>query len=233
MKRFAPPLLGLAAALTALPARADFETWFWAEVRVPVIQTPKPTFPRVDWRIFSDTRLNTRSGGLHQAFFRSGPLVFVSDWLFIGLHGTVYADKLGRPVGEIPAGTFAQEVRFEVEPNFFWRLGDFTFNDRNRYEYRWRTYETRHRYRNQLRINYAPHGAKWIPFVWDEVLVDLSGNGVHQNRFDIGIGRMVNDQTRIDVGFMARSRKEADGWKHDGVLNLYVFVDVPTKAAKR
>ncbi|APR80241.1 Hypothetical protein A7982_05588 [Minicystis rosea] len=233
MKRTLSPLIGLAALLVSLPARADFETWIWTEIRVPLVRTEKPTFPRLDWRVFTDTRLNVRSGGLHQAFFRTGPLLYVSDWLFIGVHGTVYADRLLKPAGNLQAGDFTQEVRAELEPNFFWRLGDFTFNDRNRLEYRHRSYEDRYRYRNQLRVNYAPIGAKWIPFIWDELLVDLSGKGVNQNRFDIGIGRMMSDQTRVDLGFMIRSRKEDDGWKHDGVVNLYVYVDVPPKAAKR
>jgi hypothetical protein len=41
---------------------------------------------------------------------------------------------------------------------------------------------------------------------------------------------MLNAHTRVDVGFMVRSRKEDDGWKHDGVLNLYLFLDVPPSA---
>jgi hypothetical protein len=234
VRRIVPALLGLAALCTSLPARADFEGWIWTELRAPILRTPKPGFPRIDWRVFTDIRLNGRAEGLHQAYLRTGPLFFVTDWLFIALHGVIYADRLLGPAGDLEAGDFAQEARAELEPNFFWRLGDFTFNDRNRLEYRWRTYEERYRYRNQLRINYAPRGAKWIPFVWDEVLVDLSGGGFNQNRFNLGIGRMLNDHMRFDVGFMARSRLEKDGWKHDGVINFYLFVDVPPEApAKR
>lgn len=230
VKRIAPTLFGVAVLVAALPARADFETWIWAEARVPVIKTPTPAFPRLDWRVFTDARMNVRSGGLSQLFFRTGPLLYVSNWMFIGLHGTVYADRLGKPAGDLEAGDFAQEARVELEPNLFWRLGDFTFNDRNRLEYRFREHETRYRYRNQLRVNYAPRGAVWIPFVWDELLVDLSGKGVNQNRFEVGLGRMLNAHTRLDVGFMVRSRKEDDGWKNDGVLNLYLFLDVPPSA---
>ena len=199
MKPVAPTLFGVAVLVAALPARADFETWIWAEARVPVITAPTPAFPRLDWRVFTDARMNVRSGGLSQLFFRTGPLLYVTSWMFIGLHGTVYADRLGKPAGDLEAGDFDQEARVELEPNLFWRLGDFTFNDRNRLEYRWREYETRYRYRNQLRVNYAPRGAAWIPFVWDELLVDLSGKGVNQNRFNVGLGRMVNAHTRLDV----------------------------------
>ena len=230
VKRIVPTLLSVAILVVTLPARADFETWIWAEARIPVIQAPTPTFPRLDWRIFTDARMNVRSGGLAQLFLRTGPLLYVTRWMFIGLHGTVYADRLGKPAGDLEAGDFAQEARVELEPNLFGRLGDFTFNDRNRLEYRWREHETRYRYRNQLRVNYAPRGAVWIPLVWDELLVDLSGKGVNQNRFEIGVGRMLNAHTRVDVGFMVRSREEDDGWKHDGILNLYLFLDVPPQA---
>ena len=225
MKRAPAILLALAATAASPSARADAEAWIWAELRLPVIRAAKPSFPRLDWRVFTDVRLNRRSDGLAQSFLRTGPLLFVTDWMFIGLHGTIYADRL-------KTGVFDQEARVELEPNLFGRLGDFTFNDRNRLEYRWRESEVRYRYRNQLRVSYAPIGAKWIPFVWDELLVDLSGAGVHQNRAEVGVGRMLNEYTRLDLGVMARSRKEMDGWHHDGVLNLYLFVDVAPPAKR-
>ncbi len=204
--------------LLASPARADEEAWFWVENRVPVIRTEKPTFPRIDIRTFADVRLNRRSGGLAQSFLRVGPLFYLTNHLFVGLHGTIYADRL-------PSGNFDQEARIEIEPNLFGRLGVFTWNDRNRFEVRFRETETRYRYRNQLRINLAPKHWRTIPFVWDEVLVDLSGLGLNQNRAEIGIGRQLWPTIRLDAGFMLRSRKDATGWQHDGIFNLYLFVD--------
>ena len=218
----------LAAALfTSGSARADGdgELWLWTELRLPVIASDKPRFPRFDWRIVTDFRLNNRSKGLAQAFFRTGPILYATDFLFIALHGTVYSDRLA-------TGRHETEARVELEPNFFGRLGDFTFNDRNRLESRWRTDDQRFRYRNQLRVNYAPIGAKWIPFVWDEVLVDLAGLGLNQNRLEFGLGRLLSDTTRLDVGYMIRSREAAGTWTHDHVLNLYLFIDVPKPVAK-
>jgi hypothetical protein len=216
--------LSALAALTALAAapaaRADYETWIWLETRTPILRAPRPAFPRIDLRTVTDARMNGRSDGLAQLFFRTGPLFFFTDFLFVGVHGTIYADRLA-------SGDFDQEARFEFEPNFFGRLGDFTFNDRNRFEVRFRESGTRTRYRNQLRINYAPKGALWIPYVWDEVLVDLSGLGLNQNRAQIGLGRMLWPTARLDVGLMLRSRKEPDGWVHDRVLNVALFLDVP------
>ncbi len=208
----------LAAVTVSGLARADEEAWLWIENRTPIVRTEKPGFPRIDFRTFTDMRINRRSNGLAQSFLRLGPLFYLSNWLFVGVHGTLYADRL-------PSGAFDQEARFEIEPNFFGRIGVFTWNDRNRFEARFREKETRYRYRNQLRINLAPKNWRWIPFVWDEVLFDLSGLGFNQNRAEIGIGRQLWPNIRLDAGFMLRSREDAFGWHHDGVLNLSLFVD--------
>lgn len=230
MKR--PSVLLLFVALLAIltartsEARADGEVWLWTEARLPVVPNSRPDFPRLDWRVFTDFRINKRSGGLAQAFFRTGPVLYTTPWSFVAVHGTIYSDRL-------PSGVHDQEARLELEPNLFGRLGDFTFNDRNRVESRWRESGHRWRYRNQLRISYAPLGAKWIPFVWDEVLADLSGLGVNQNRAQVGLGRMLNATTRLDVGYMVRSREDVTGWVHDHVLNLYLFFDAPRVEAPR
>jgi len=214
--------IAIATALAVAPAtaRADGEAWFWVENRVPIVRPDAPGDLRLDWRVFTDFRVANRAGGLAQAFLRTGPLVYPTSFMFVALQGTIYSDRL-------PSGAHDQEARIELEPNFFGRVGDFTFNDRNRVEYRWRESGVRWRYRNQLRVNYAPVGARWIPFIWDEVLCDLSGFGVNQNRFEVGLGRMLNPSTRLDVGYMIRSREDAAGnWAHDHVLNLYLFLDV-------
>ncbi|UQA63130.1 DUF2490 domain-containing protein [Polyangium aurulentum] len=220
MKRALSLPLFLAAVTASTTARADYEAWLWLENRVPVLRADTPSFPRIDLRLVTDVRLNGRSGGLAQSFFRVGPLFYLTNFLMIGVHGTIYADRLA-------SGAFDQEARFELEPNLFGRLGDFTFNDRNRFEARFRESGTRYRYRNQLRINYAPKGARWIPFIWDELLVDLSGLGVNQNRAQVGLGRQLWSNVRLDVGVMLRSREEAAGWVHDRIANVYLYIDVP------
>lgn len=218
--------VALATMLTTRRAKADGEVWVWVETRLPILRKDKPSYGRLDWRIFTDFRMNKRSEGLAQAFFRTGPLLYATDFLFIALHGTVYSDRLA-------SGKHETEGRLELEPNFFGRIGDFTFNDRNRLESRWRGDDQRFRYRNQARVNYAPTGAKWIPFAWDEFLVDLAGLGLNQNRLEFGLGRLLDDTTRLDLGYMIRSREAAGTWTHDHVLNLSLYYDVPRTTAKR
>jgi hypothetical protein len=96
----------LLAFLCATPrlARAEFEQWDWIEVRAPLI---RPGFlPRVDLRLWTDYRFNQRNGGLHQAFLRVGPLIHVTRWLLLAIHGTIYSDKVG--------DLHEQEARFET-----------------------------------------------------------------------------------------------------------------------
>lgn len=220
--RLLASLAALGVLAFAAPARADGEAWFWTENRIPIVTTTRPEFPRLDWRVISDFRFNQRSGGLHQAFFRTGPAFYPTNWLFIAVNGTVYADRQAD-------GHFDQEARVELEPNLFGRLGAFTFNDRNRLEYRYRDTDERFRYRNQLRVNYAPRGARWLPYVWDEMLFDLSGLGFNQNRAEIGVARMLTPSIRLDVGYMFRSREAQGDWTHDHILNLFFFFDVPPR----
>lgn len=198
----------LAIALVILApasARADGGAWLWFEYRLPVSGLP-PDLPRLSLRIWSDTRFHVDAGGLTQQFLRVGPLVDVTPWLFVAAHATVYADRR-------PGDVFDQEARLELEPNLHGRIGHFTFNDRNRLEYRWRASQTRVRYRNQLRVNYAPTGARAIPYLWDEVLFDTK-EGFNENRLMVGPGWMLNGHTRIDVGYLLRSRRGVDAWTH-------------------
>jgi hypothetical protein len=210
-------------ALLLAPAVAradDGGAWFWFEYRLPLWQRP-PATPRLSLRFWSDTRLMGAASGLAQQFVRVGPLFEPVDWLYIAVHGTIYADHR-------PDGSFDQEARLEIEPTFSFRIWHFTFSDRNRLEYRWRESGVRVRYRNQLRVNYAPRGLRFIPFVWDEVLFDLR-DGFNENRFQAGLGFVLSSHTRLDVGYMLRMR--APDWGRDHIAVVSLFIGVPAKKA--
>jgi hypothetical protein len=224
----AAAITGIALATVATPtvARADLESWTWVETRTPIARAEDGR-AWLQWRTFADARLALRTDGVDNLFLRVGPLVDVAPWLFVAAHVTALADQVG-------ARGFETELRAELEPNLRFRAGDFAVNDRNRVEYRDRTLAAGGvrrsvRYRNQLRIAYAPEGQWWQPFLWDEVLVD-SIAGLHQNRLTVGCGFVIAPKTRLDVGYMLRSRDEPDGWAHDHILLLYLFLDVPERA---
>ncbi len=222
-KRAAATLAFALLSASAREARADSEAWLWVENRVPLLRKPKPEAGRIDLRVFGDFRANRRSEGLGVVFGRIGPLFFLTDWLFVGTHGSALGVRT-------EDGRWQQQFRAELEPNFFFRLGDFAFNDRNRGEYRQRE-DARDFwfYRNMLRVSYAPLYARWIPYVFDEVLFNATVGEVAENRGSVGLGRMVGASTRVDLGYMVRSRNESK-WVHDHVINLYFFFDVPRAA---
>lgn len=191
-------LLGALSLGVPTSVQASAEAWLWAETRLP-LASEEEFLTRTNLRLHTETRLSERAEGLEMAIVRVGPLFDVSDWLFVGVHGTAIAH-------ESSAGVFTEEFRVELEPNFHGRLGDWTFNDRNRLELRARDGKSNLRYRNQLRLNYAPLGSRLLPFVWDEILLDLSHAQFTQNRLMTGLGWLTSASSRLEVGYIWRTR---------------------------
>lgn len=219
-------LAAIGPAFVATPASADYEYWGWYETRIPLLKALPGTGQPVALRVLTDFRYGLRFPGMGLNFLRVGPLWTLAPGLMVGTHASsvAFQDK---------PGVYLQEHRLEVEPNLFGRLGDFTWNDRNRLEYRWRIAGQSFRYRNQLRVNWAPPGQRWMPFVWDEPMIELDARGLAQNRFEIGVGYQFTDALRLDVGGLVRSRTPAFGgaWEHDLVLNTYLFFAPAVAAA--
>ena len=170
-------------------------------------------------RLATDFRYAGEAGGLYQSFLRVGPIWDLHPHLQLAAHATAIGLRRG-------AGAYGQEHRLELEPTLRGRWGHVAVNDRNRLEYRWGSAGPRWRYRNQFGLNFGPADARWIPFVWDEVLFDLSGTptpGFSQNRAAIGIGRKLSDSTRLNLGYVLRSRQTVpSGWEHDHIAQVNV-----------
>lgn len=234
-------LVGSVVASVAPEARADFEFWTPIEVRVGVVRAPSPTWPRVDLRLVSEARFATRFNGLAQLFFRVGPVVYLTPWMFIAAHGTVLVDALS----SAPPTRLEEEVRAELEPNFTGRLGPITVASRNRLEFRWRQTSDRLRFRTQLRVNLAPVGWVVLPFVQDELLFDLWDSrvtatmptptgvsptpGFNQNRTMVGVGLQVTNAIRVDVAAVIRVRQQPglNDWALDVGPWIGLYVDGP------
>ena len=213
----------LAAVVFVVPAtaHADSEAWFWFEYRQRLGPLTPKGVPKLGWRVITDARLNTRSDGLHLGFFRTGPILELTSNLVFAANGVALAERTAD-------GRFQAEYRAELEPTFQGRLGWLGFTDRNRLEVRLRNAEVRLRYRNMLRVNLVVPGVWVQPFVWDEILIDLAGLGLNQNRFTTGVAVMLMGNVRVDVGAMFRSRLvPQSGWVHDGIFNTMLFVGMP------
>lgn len=200
--------------VTTTSAQAEWESWNWLELRLPVSRQSR-VVPR-SIRLLTDVRFGERYPGLGLMFFRGGPLWDLHRHLFVAVHGTAIAVQSEPDV-------FSQEYRLELEPTLRGRWGPIDVFDRNRLEYRWLEPGNRWRYRNLLRVNYWPQGTRVIPFVWNEVLIDLSGQGFNQNRATAGLSFLITPETRFELAYMLRSRAVPDGWAHDNVVVAYLF----------
>jgi hypothetical protein len=210
------PVLGALVLFLPLRARGEGGAWLQLEYRQPVLN--RPDLPRLAVRAISDTRLGS-DRGLTQQFLRVGPWAQLTDWMILAVNGTIYADHLADD-------RFAQEARIEIEPTFQGRVGPIFFADRNRVESRWRGDTVRGRYRNQLRLSWAPLGSRIQPFVWNEILCDLQA-GCTENRLQPGVAFKLAPHIRLDVGYLMRSRAREDGWQHDHYGLVYLLVDLP------
>jgi hypothetical protein len=200
-------------------ARADEEGWLSTELRVPVPRGGG--FVPTSVRLANDARFGGRSPGLGFLALRVGPIWDVNRYLYIAAHGTAIAVQRDPKV-------FLQEYRLEFEPNLRASLGPLSFNDRNRVELRWLGGDINWRYRNQFRVNYNIKDVNWIPFIWDELIFNLSEGELSQNRAQIGIGWAFMPFARLDLGYMLRTRRvSTGGWANDHIINLSLFFAPP------
>ena len=222
----------LVGFLWLLPLRAraqGAEAWAVFEYRL-LLREQQEKAPRLSLRLNSDTRFAQLTEGIDLMFLRVGPLVDVKPWLVLGASLTAVSDKLG-------SGLQSSEYRLELEPTLQGRRGNLTWSDRNRGELRAGD-KLRLRYRNLLRVNYAPPGARWLPFVWNEAMIEAdlqaeggADEGFNQNRLSAGVGYVLRDATRLDVGYIRRSKTVAGEWFGDNVLWVSLFIGIPPKAA--
>lgn len=159
------------------PVLAATEAWMQLETEVALSKG-------LSWRpntlVFeTDVRYRSTLAGTERVQLRWGPEWDLHEMLALKINHTAYNQQ---PT----PGTFITEQRAELEPTFKGTIGGLDWEDRNRLEFRWRPTSTRWRYRNQLRVEQevAPG---WIPFVSDEVFVDLSGMVLNENRISFGL----------------------------------------------
>jgi hypothetical protein len=201
-------------------AYADLESWNFLETRVKL---NNDIYPKTGLRVLSRTFINQRTQGLGDVLIRTGPLFEISSWFVLGFNGTL---SINRDIHNLAR----QEMRFEVEPSFNFRYGNLNFNDRNRLEYRLSPNQNTLWYRNQLKINYTQKDLKFIPFISNEVFLELGSNQIKQNRASLGIGFNINDNTKIDLGYILRNRyTEQSKWENDHILSLSILSDFWSK----
>lgn len=212
MKTYAILSLLLLSFSIQLQSLADTESWNFVENKIKLTEKNEIS-PQINLRLLTRSFINTRSEGLGDLLFRFGPTIDILPWFNISMHGVLDAYKSSNK-------EFIQELRGEIDPTFFTSFGDFSFSDRNRFEFRTKNISNSLGYRNLLRINYNPQNSNITPFIYDEIFFDLLNSNISQNRAMIGLGIKINKNTKLDLGYMLRNRyvQNTSKWENDNVL---------------
>lgn len=125
--------------------------------------------------------------------------------------------------------------RLRLEQRF---IGELEADAGGGYEVGDYRYENRVRYllRTTIPLD-APR--KTYLVLWDEVFVNFGsevvGNTFDQNRFFVGIGRVLGRGFRLEAGFMEQTLQRRGGhiWEHNHTLALYLLSSTPFFGAER
>lgn len=148
--------------------------------------------------------------------------------------GLAYALNKNWTVGggyrQIYMRTTPKPWRAESDPyvffTYFGELTGFKFEDRNRFEYQYYSYQAdTGRYRNKLTIK-APCKFTRLeiqPFVSDEFFVMIGNDqGLNQNRLSAGFAFSLTKSLKAEIYYMLLSSKSAGIWRDYNVLGTKV-----------
>lgn len=113
--------------------------------------------------------------------------------------------KLGAELRHVFGGA---ENRLSLVPVLKAKLGSYSFDDRNKIEYRMRDKKgNSFRYRNRLKVtrNLAVSGFEFAPFASDEIFYDFSKSEFSRNEFVIGAKTKVAKQISLSVYYLLQS----------------------------
>ena len=150
--------------------------------------------------------------------------------------GLAYAFNKAWSVGggyrQIYARTAHQPWLTESSPylffTYFGELAGFKFDDRNRFEYQYFSFQAdTGRYRNKLTVK-APWKFTKLeiqPFISEEFFIMIGGDqGLNQNRLSAGFSFNLTKKLKAELYYMLLSSKSASVWKDYNVLGTKVKV---------
>ncbi|MCX5697007.1 MAG: DUF2490 domain-containing protein [Candidatus Omnitrophica bacterium] len=127
-----------------------------------------------------------------------------------------------RQVFELKKGKFMAEEEPYLAASLLWDLAGFSFEDRNRIEYRHFAYQADSgRYRNKITMKLPWKFTRFNiqPYIGDEAFFSLGGtNMFNQNRFCFGLGVSITKNVRGEVYYMLQSTRNPGDWVDANVL---------------
>jgi len=140
--------------------------------------------------------------------------------------------SVGGGYRQIYSRTVHQSWRSESSPylffTYFGELVGFKFDDRNRFEYQYYSFQAdTGRYRNKLTVK-APWKFTRLeiqPFISEEFFIMIGGDqGLNQNRLSAGFVFNLTKSLKTEIYYMLLSSKSAGIWKDYNVLGTKVKV---------
>jgi hypothetical protein len=132
-----------------------------------------------------------------------------------------------RQIFEKKKGGYKEENRPHINGTIKWKWQDFTFKDRNRFEYRIRAgKENVWRYRNKLAITFPVKWTKFDiePYLADEVFVDLDEGEFSRNRLYAGFEAKLMRHLGADIFYLWQSSKKDEDWIDFNIVGVKLKV---------
>jgi hypothetical protein len=202
-------VMGIAANVYAggLNEEGDWQGWYVAGTSVK----------SGEWKLKVEEEI--RSGNdLHNVYYSHldvGMTRSVTSWLDFGANF--------RQIQEKKKGEWETENRPYVNGILKWNIGDWSFFDRNRLEFRdLQSSEDRWRYRNRFTI-YPPCkllGKNIKPYIADEIYEDLNGNNLERNRVYAGAECKLADWLKSDIFYIWQSSYKNMEWLDINVISV-------------
>jgi len=126
------------------------------------------------------------------------------------------------------SGLLSKENRARVEATVKWKLGNFKWSDRSRYEFRYVDTASKSRYRNRIKIakEVSMGDIKFTPYISNEFFVDFKADEFNQNRGTIGFEKKLTDNIKGGLYYTIRSDKKGSDWNERHILGTTFSISI-------
>jgi hypothetical protein len=218
MKLVGRLLVGMLAATVAANVRGsdlgedgDWQTWYTAGV----------SMKSGAWKLKTEGEI--RAGGDARQIYYSHVEVAlcrtITSWLDLSMNY--------RQIEEKKSEEWEKESRPHLNATLKWKIGNWSFSDRNRIEFRdMDESEDTWRYRNKLTV-YPPFrlfGENVKPYVADEIYEDMHGSNLNRNRVYAGAECKFAEWLKGDICYFMQSSYKSAEWTELNIVNVKLEV---------
>ena len=167
------------------------------------------------WKIYFEEELRNRDDMSERYFYRTilGIGTAITPWLFVQANYKHSYVKSG--------GLWIEEQRPHVDVTASWKLGSFSFKDRNRFEFRmFREKENSQTYRNALTITPPVNITSFQiqPYLTEEIFIHLNQKEIVRYRIYVGLRGKIQKQIGMEIYAMLQRDDRDVLWQDTNVM---------------